>query len=233
MPIRILIADDHDIIRAGLRSVLETNLKYAVVAEAGSGEEALELARAYGPDLVIMDVSMPGMSGIEATTAIVRDLPRTRVLALSMHESRDYLARMLKAGASGYLLKIYAAKEIIGAVDAVMEGRTYLSPSMIGGVIKDIITDGGAQAAKLPAITPRQFEVMKHILSGKSLKEIAFNLNLSVKTLEKHRLQVMAKLGANSSAELAMIAVRLGLVDPWNLTLGVSGEVLPTQPVER
>jgi len=220
VPIRILIADDHDIIRTGLRSVLEAGGKYTIVAEASSGAEAIELARTYAPDLVIMDVSMPGMSGIEATTAIIKELPRTRVLALSMHESRDYLARMLKAGASGYLLKFYAAKEIVTAVDAISEGRTYLSPSMIGGVVKDIITDGGAQAEKQPALSPRQLEVMKHILSGKTLKEIAFDLHLSVKTLEKHRLLVMAKLGANSSAELAMIAVRLGLVDPWNLTLG-------------
>ena len=216
MPIRILIADDHDIIRTGLRSILEPHPRYAVVAEAGSGPEAVAQARLWAPDVVIMDVSMPGMSGIEAAAAILKERPETRVLALSMHESRDYLARMLKAGASGYVLKIYASKEILLAVDAVMEGRTYLSPAMIGGVLRDLITDSPAPAPA-PALSPRQFEVMKHILSGKSLKEIAFDLKLSVKTLEKHRLQIMAKLGANSSAELAMIAIRLGLVDPWNL----------------
>ena len=124
---------------------------------------------------------------------------------------------MLKAGASGYVLKIYATKEIVSAVEAVIEGRTYLSPSMIGGMVKDIIAEGEAQPSSPPVLSPRQLEVMKHILGGKSLKEIAFSLNLSVKTLEKHRLQVMAKLGANSSAELAVIAIRLGLVDPWNL----------------
>jgi DNA-binding NarL/FixJ family response regulator len=218
MPIRILIADDHDVIRTGLRSVLDPNPRFAVVAEAASGAEAMEQARLYAPDLVIMDVSMPGMSGIEAATAILEELPGTRVLALSMHESRDYLSRMLKVGASGYLLKMYAAKEIVNAVDAVMVGRTYLSPSMIGGVVKDILADGANPAPKGPALTARQLEVMKHILSGKSLKEIGFNLQLSVKTLEKHRNQIMAKLGANSSAELAMIAVRTGLVDPWNLS---------------
>lgn len=216
MTIRILIVDDHDIIRTGLRSVLDPDPKYTVVAEAESGAQAIELARLYAPDLVIMDVSMPGMSGIDATTAILAQHPGTKVLALSMHESRDFLARMLKAGASGYLLKIYAAKEIISAIEAVTVGRTYLSPSMINEVIKDII-DGGEPAVKPPALSPRQFEVMKHILSGKSLKEIAFKLNLSVKTLEKHRMQVMTKLGANSSAELAMIAIRTGLVDPWNV----------------
>jgi DNA-binding NarL/FixJ family response regulator len=217
MPIRILLADDHDIIRTGLRSVLDPDPRYTVVAEAASGSEAIELARVYGPELVIMDVSMPGMSGIEAATAILKERPGTRVLAMSMHESRDYLARMLKAGASGYLLKIYAAREALIAVETVMAGRTYLSPALIGGVLKDLIADGGETAVRLPALSPRQFEVMKHILSGKSLKEIAFNLNLSVKTLEKHRMQVMAKLGANSSADLAMIAIRSGLVDPWNL----------------
>lgn len=217
MSIRILIADDHDIIRAGLRSILETSPKYAVVAEAASGAEAVELAKVYAPDLVIMDVSMPGMSGIEAAAAIREELPATRLLALSMHESREYLARMLKAGASGYLLKLYAAKEIIGAVEAVSEGRTYLSPSMIGGVLKDILSDAGGPPSKVPALSKRQNEVLKHILAGRSLKEIAFNLGLSVKTLEKHRSQIMAKLGANNGAELAMIAIRLGLVDPWNV----------------
>lgn len=217
MPIRILIADDHDLIRTGIRTVLEASPRYVIVAEAASGEEAVELARSSAPDLVVMDVTMPGMGGIEATAAILKHSPRTRVLALSMHESRDHLARMLRAGASGYLLKIYAAKEIVGAVEAVMVGRTYLSPSMIGGVIKDILADGGVRPPDVPALTPRQFEVLKLILNGRSLKEIGFSLHLSVKTLEKHRQQVMAKLGANSSAELAMIAVRLGLVDPWDL----------------
>ena len=217
MPTRILIADDHDIIRSGLRNILEANPKYLVVAEAGSGAEALEMARLYAPDLVIMDVSMPGMSGIDATAAIRKDMPRCRVLGLSMHESRDYLVKMLKAGASGYVLKIYAAKEIVTAVEAVCEDRTYLSPGMIGGMVKDILAEGEVPAAKVPSLSPRQLEVMKHILGGRSLKEIAFSLNLSVKTLEKHRLQVMAKLGANSSAELAVIAIRMGLVDPWNL----------------
>jgi DNA-binding NarL/FixJ family response regulator len=217
MPIRILIADDHDIIRTGLRSILEEHPQFAIVAEAASGPEAVAAARQQAPDVVIMDVSMPGMSGIEATAAILKDRPSTRVIALSMHESRDYLTRMLKAGALAYVLKIYAAKEILLAIEAVMERRTYLSPAMIGDVVRDLIAEGEAPAAKAPVLSPRQFEVMKHILSGKSLKEIAFNLNLSVKTLEKHRQQIMAKLGANSSAELAMIAIRLGLVDPWNL----------------
>ena len=220
MATRILIADDHDIIRAGIRSVLEAHPQFAVVAEAGSGAQAVELARLHHPDLIIMDVSMPGMDGIEAAGAILREAPGTRVLALSMHESRDYLARMLKAGASGYMLKIFAAKEILNAVNTVMDGRTYLSPSMIGGVVRDIITDanGHARMATIPSLSPRQFEVLKLIVSGRSLKEIAFQLNLSVKTLEKHRQQVMAKLGAGSSAELVMIAIRMGLVDPWNLT---------------
>ena len=219
MTTRILIADDHDIIRAGIRSVLEAHPQYAVVAEAGSGAQAVELARLHRPDLIIMDVSMPGMDGIEATGAILRESPETRVLALSMHESRDYLARMLKAGAAGYMLKIFAAKEILNAINTVMDCRTYLSPSMIGGVVRDIITDGDGHArmAAIPSLSPRQFEVLKLIVSGKSLKEIAFQLDLSVKTLEKHRQQVMAKLGAGSSAELVMIAIRMGLVDPWNL----------------
>jgi len=219
MPTRILVADDHDIIRAGIRSVLGNHPQYAVVAEAGSGIQAIQLAGLHRPDLVIMDVSMPGMDGIEATRGILAALPGTRVLALSLHESRDYLARMLKAGASGYMLKIFAAKEIMTAIDTVMEGRTYLSPSMIGGVLRGIITDdeGGLRTAATPALTPRQVQVLKLIVTGKSLKEIAFELHLSVKTLEKHRQQVMTRLGAGSSAELVLIAIRMGLIDPWNL----------------
>ena len=218
MAIRILIADDHDIIRAGVRSVLEMNPGLTVVAEADSGAQAVALARQHHPDLVIMDVSMPGMTGIEATGLILSELPGTRVLGLSMHDGRESMARMLKAGAGGYMLKVDAAKEIQGAVATVMAGRTYLSPSMIGGIVKDFIADGagGVFQPSLPALSPRQFEVMKHIVNGRSLKEIAFDLHLSVKTLEKHRMQVMAKMGANTSAELAMIAIRHGLVDPWD-----------------
>jgi len=218
MPTRILIADDHDIIRTGVRSVLEMNAELAVVGEADSGAQAVALARELLPDLVIMDVSMPGMTGIEATTQILAEVPGTRVLALSMHDSRESMARMLKAGAKGYMLKMDAAKEIQGAVATVMAGRTYLSPSMVGGIVQDFIAEGagGVFTPSVPALSPRQFEVMKCIVNGKSLKEIAFDLHLSVKTLEKHRMQVMAKLGANTSAELAMIAIRHGLVDPWD-----------------
>jgi DNA-binding NarL/FixJ family response regulator len=218
MTTRILIADDHDLIRAGLRSVLEAHAQFQVVAEAATGTEAVELAALHRPDLVIMDVSMPGLDGIEATGRILAAQPTTRVLALSMHESRDYLSRMLRAGASGYMLKIYAAREILAAIHTVLEGRTYLSPSMIGGMVRTLLTegDGAERAAAGPALTSRQVEVLRLIVSGKSLKEIAYQLRLSVKTLEKHRSHVMAKLGAGSSAELAMVAIRLGLVDPWN-----------------
>jgi DNA-binding NarL/FixJ family response regulator len=217
MPTRILIADDHDIIRAGVRGALKADPAFSVVAEACTGREALELAKRHHPDLIIMDVSMPDMGGIEATSAILKELPDTKVLALSMHENREFLIRMLRAGASGYVLKIGAAKEITLAIHAVLEGRTYLSPSMIDGVVKDLIARGGQENGKepCPQVSPRQLEVLKHMVGGKSIKEIAFMLNLSIKTLEKHRTQLMNKLGAKSVAELTMIAIRLGLVDPW------------------
>ncbi len=217
MPITILIADDHDIIRTGIHSVLDADPKYSVVAEASTGREALERAREVRPDLIIMDVSMPDMNGIEATAAILKELPETKILAISMHENREYLVRMLKAGASGYLLKIGAAREITTAINTVIGGRTYLSPSMIDGVVKDLIADSAPEKAEAapPALSPRQVEVLSHIVSGKSLKEIAFSMHLSIKTLEKHRMLLMGKLGAKSSAELTMIAIRMGLVDPW------------------
>jgi len=217
MPTRVLIADDHDVVRTGLRLVLEATGNFLVIAEAGTGAEAIDLARRRAPDLIIMDVSMPGVSGLEATATILREQPGCRVLGLSMHESQECLVRMLKAGASGYVLKNFAAREIVAAAEAVVQGRTYLSPTMVGGMVKDLLAGGEGQPDPAHGITPRQLEVVKQILSGKSLKEIAFGLGLSVKTLEKHRLQVMARLGANSSAELAVIAIRLGLVDPWNL----------------
>ncbi len=214
MPIRILIADDHDIIRAGLHSVLETDPGFSVVAEASSGRESLELARQHRPDLIIMDVSMPDMNGIDATTAILKELPGTKILALSMHENREFLIKMLKAGASGYLLKIGAAKEISVAIRTVLDGRVYLSPSMIDGVVKELIANSSAEEAS-PSISPRQMEVLSQIVSGKSMKEIAFMMGLSIKTLEKHRMQLMNRLGAKNSAELTLVAIRMGLVDPW------------------
>jgi DNA-binding NarL/FixJ family response regulator len=215
MPVKILIADDHDIIRTGLRSVLEADSDYSVVAEACNGREAIDQAKRHLPDLVIMDVSMPEMDGIEATAAILQALPDTKVLALSMHENREFLVKMLKAGAAGYLLKIGAAKEITMAIRTVLAGRIYLSPSMIDGVVKELITSGGSGGNRECGLSPRQTEVLGQIVSGKSMKEIAFEMGLSVKTLEKHRTQLMGKLGAKSSAELTMIAIRLGLVDPW------------------
>jgi DNA-binding NarL/FixJ family response regulator len=218
MTIRILIADDHDIIRTGLRSVLEADPAYTVVAEAGTGQESIDQARRHHPDLVIMDVSMPDVGGIEATGTILRDLPGTKVLALSMHENREFLVKMLKAGAAGYLLKIGAAKEITAAIRTVLSGRIYLSPSMIDGVVKELITNNNAGKTPAAAISlsPRQAEVLGQIVQGRSMKEIAFGMGLSVKTLEKHRTQLMIKLGAKTPAELTMIAIRLGLVDPWN-----------------
>ncbi len=217
MTTRILIADDHDIIRAGLRGILEGDPDCLVVAEAENGRQALELARQAQPDLVIMDVSMPDMDGIEATAAILRERPETRVLALSMHENREFLVKVLKAGASGYLLKIGAAKEITAAIRTLMAGRVYLSASMVDGVVKELVTrsEGDKDVPAPPALTPRQLEVLEQIVQGRSMKEIAFDLGLSVKTLEKHRTQLMARLGARTSAELTMVAVRLGLVDPW------------------
>jgi DNA-binding NarL/FixJ family response regulator len=217
MTTRILIADDHDIIRAGLAAVLGRDPDLQVVGEAGNGREALDLVRSLAPDLVILDVAMPGMDGVEAARAILQERPGTRILALSMHEDQDSLLRMLRTGASGYLLKVDAAREIANAIRLVLAGRCYLSPTLIDGVVRDLVKGPtpGKEVAPPVDLTPRQLQVLHLLVEGKCMKEAAFEMGLSIKTLEKHRNQLMARLGAKNPAELIVIAVRKGIVDPF------------------
>ena len=212
MIVRILIADDHKIILDGLRSLLEKNDSLRVIGQAADGLSAVHLAGELSPDLVIMDISLPGLNGIDATRRILEASPRVKIIALSMHKDGRYIAEALKSGAMGYLLKESAFDELIAAVGAVMKGQCYLSATIADLVIKDYIrhlekTDSGI----FSVLTPREREVLQSLSEGLSTKGIAARLEVSVKTVETHRAQIMAKLDIHSIAELTKYAIREGL----------------------
>lgn len=212
MIVRILIADDHKIILDGLRSLLEKNDSLRVIGQAADGLSAVRLAGEISPDLVIMDISLPGLNGIDATRRILEASPRVKIIALSMHKDGRYIAEALKSGAMGYLLKESAFDELIAAIGAVMKGQCYLSATIADLVIKDYIrhlekTDSGI----FTVLTPREREVLQSLSEGLSTKGIAARLEVSVKTVETHRAQIMAKLDIHSIAELTKYAIREGL----------------------
>ena len=212
--ISILLADDHKIIREGLRALIRQQKNMAVVAEAEDGREAVNLAREHGPDVVIMDVAMPGLNGMEATRQILSDVPDTRIIALSMHSDQRFVAEMLKAGARGYLLKDSAFEEMVMAVKEVMAGKTYLSPTVAGMVVDDYVRRISVPAGtdtSIPRLPPREREVLQMIAEGKSTKEVAAELTISVKTVETFRRQIMNKLDIHNIAELTKFALREGL----------------------
>ena len=212
MGIRVLIADDHKIMLAGLRSLLEKQDDFEVVAEAPNGRKAVQLAQEKEPDVVVMDVSMPDLNGIEATTQITESLPATRVIALSMHSDKRFVMGMLRAGASGYLLKDCASQELATAIHRVAEGKKYLSPEITGVVIDDFLL--GAPAEETAAASPlsaREREVLQLIAEGWSTKQIAAHLYVSIKTIETHRRQLMKKLDLHNIADLTKYAIREGL----------------------
>jgi len=211
MSIRILLADDHKITREGLRSLIENQPDMQVVAEAEEGRTAVELARKLAPDLVIMDVSMPDLNGIEATLQISQQSLNVKVIALSMHSDSLFVTEMLKSGARGYLLKDCAFEELANAINAVMNGNTYLSPSISGIVIDDYLHRlSKAGSLRADALTAREREVLQLLAEGKSTKQIALELHISAKTVETHRRQIMEKLDIHSVAELTKYAIRKG-----------------------
>jgi DNA-binding NarL/FixJ family response regulator len=211
MTIRILLADDHKITREGLRSLIENQPDMQVVAEAEEGRTAVELARKLAPDLVIMDVSMPDLNGIEATLQMSQQSPNVKVIALSMHSDSLFVTEMLKSGARGYLLKDCAFEELASAISAVMNGNTYLSPSISGIVIDDYLHRlSKAGSLRADALTAREREVLQLLAEGKSTKQIALKLHISAKTVETHRRQIMEKLDIHSVAELTKYAIRKG-----------------------
>jgi len=208
--IRILLADDHAVVRQGFKMILAAQPDMEIVGEAGHGREALELAGSLQPDVIVMDVAMPELNGIEATRRLADISPRTRVLALSMHKDSVYVREILRAGARGYLLKDSIASDLLAAVRAVARGEGYLSPGVSDAVLNDYrrhVTD------PIDLLTSREREVLQMIAEGKTNKEIATILNLSVYTVDAHRGRIMEKLNLHSVNELVRFAVRAGLVD--------------------
>ncbi|UGS34582.1 Oxygen regulatory protein NreC [Capillimicrobium parvum] len=214
-PARILLADDHAMVRRGLRHVLEGEPDLMVMAEAGDGAEAVELARTTPLDLAILDVSMPRMTGLQAAAILANERPELPVLMLSMHDNEQYLFEALKAGASGYVLKSGADRDLVGACRAVLRGEPFLYPTGIAALIRDFLDrarDG--EAAPIDPLTPRELEVVKLVAEAHTSEQIAQLLGISRKTVERHRERVLAKLGMRDRVELTRYAIRRGLIEP-------------------
>ena len=212
MTTRVLLADDHNMIRQGLRALIEKEEGMSVIAEAEDGRKAVELTAELSPKVVVMDVGMPNMNGIEATRRIVTADDQVKVLALSMHSDKRFVKEMFAAGASGYLLKDSAFQELVLAIRTLAEGRTYLSPGVTDSVIKDFVNRRPeTEVSVFSLLTGRQREVLQLTAEGMSTRDIAEQLKISVKTVETHRQKIMSKLGVHSIAELTKYAVREGL----------------------
>jgi DNA-binding NarL/FixJ family response regulator len=211
-PIRILLADDHALVRAGISALLKSIPGVEVVAEAADGREALAQVKAHLPDIVLMDISMAGLNGLEAAARIAKEYPAVRVLMLSAHANEDYVKQALRSGAAGYLLKHAAISELELAIQAVARGETYLSPAVSKQVIADYIRHVGEEAGPGELLTSRQREILQLIAEGHSTKEIARILHLSPKTVETHRTQLMERLDIHDIAGLVRYAIRAGLV---------------------
>jgi DNA-binding NarL/FixJ family response regulator len=211
---RILLADDHALVRAGIRSLLEKLPGVKVVGEAGDGREALSMVKELAPNIVLMDIAMAGLNGLEAAARLTKEVPGVKVIILSMHANEEYVLQALRAGASGYLLKDAAIAELKLALSAVSRGETYLSPAISKHVIDNYLDRVGDKQSPLEGLTPRQREILQMIAEGKTTKEIAFLLNLSVKTVETHRSQLMDRLGIHDVPGLVRYAMRVGLITP-------------------
>jgi len=212
MSIKILLADDHKITREGLRSLVEKEEDMEVIAEAEEGRTAVKLVREVKPDVVIMDVSMPDLNGMEATRQIVNEFENIKIIALSMHSDGMFVSEMLKSGASGYLLKDCAFEELSRAIRSVVDGKMYLSPSISNVVVDDYLHRlSKSESPEADILTVREREVLQLMAEGETTKQMALKLHISVKTIETHRRQIMNKLDVYSIAELTKYAIRKGL----------------------
>ena len=211
---RVVVVDDHALVRAGIRQLVESIEGVVVVAESGDGREAVALAGKHRPDVVLLDISMKELNGIDATLQIKAESPETRVLILSMHNTEDFVRRAIKAGASGYLVKDCAPAELGTAIEAILRGQIYLSPSISKHLVSGLLNGYKSEVtSNLDDLTPRQREILQMVAEGKSTKKIAFTLDVSVKTVETHRSAIMNRLDIHDIAGLVLFAVRNGLVD--------------------
>jgi two-component system response regulator NreC len=212
MSIKVLIADDHQIMREGLRTMLEQEHDIQVLGEAEDGRMIHRLARELQPDVIIMDVAMPDLNGIEATRQIIAELPKVKIIALSMHDDRRFVLNMLKAGAVGYMLKDCAFKDLAKAIRVVMSQKIYLSHEVADIVVKDYLSSSQpVESSAFHLLSPREREVLQLIAEGKTSAQVGESLHISVKTVETHRQQIMVKLKIRSVAELTKYAIREGL----------------------
>ncbi len=210
--IKILIVDDHMLMRQGILKLIANFDDFEVVGEAANGRQAIEQARSLSPDVIIMDIAMQEMNGIDATKKILAENPNAKIIALSMHSDRSFIMEILKSGASGYLLKDCAFEELESAIRIVHTGKTYLSPSIANVVVKDYVNiSNGESHPESSQLTDREREVLQLIAEGVSTKQIAFKLDVSVKTIETHRRNIMKKLEAKSIADLVKHGIRMGL----------------------
>ena len=210
---RVLLADDHAVVRKGLRLVLDAEPDLEVVAEASDGAEAVELALAEDVQLVILDVTMPRLTGIQAARELAKRRPEVRTLMLSMHDNEQYFFEALKAGASGYVLKSAADRDLVEACRATMRGEPFLYPAAVTALIRDHL-ERGREGADAEVLTPRELEVLKLVAEAHSSKAIAALLVISIKTVERHRANILQKLGMRDRVELTRYAIRRGLVEP-------------------
>ncbi len=215
MTIRLLLVDDHAVVRSGLRMLLESESDVEIVGEAGTAHEALESAKTLQPDVILMDIGLPDMSGIEATRELKRRFPGISIVALTIHEDKEYFFKMLEAGAAGYVPKRAAPEELLTAVRAAAEGEVYLYPSLAKFLVRDYLTqERQSQDVLLDGLTDREQEVLKYLAEGVGNEEIATALVISPKTVARHRENIMQKLNLHSRAELVRYAIRKGIIQP-------------------
>lgn len=214
MSVRIILADDHTIVRHGLSKLITQEEDMEIVAQADNGYFTIELVKKLMPDVVIMDIGMPDLNGIEATRLIIRDFPDVKIIALSMHSGHKFVTEMFKAGAMAYLLKNCASEELVNAIKLVMTGKTYISPAVSDTFVQDYIQNFSQKDSAFSVLTEREREVLQLLAEGKTTKQIGKHLFISPKTVEAHRLRIMSKLDMDSVARLTKYAIQEGLTLP-------------------